>query len=181
MCASRGHPAVARKAAAGRRCCPLTGANRGIRLLDATNEYCERPRTSLQWIAVPDHNIGVLAYIQRPRSVRDSPDARRIVQVRLHRRPVAGFGIGRFTTYRQPPPRQREVLTRLHLPFPILSDQALELTQAIGLPTFSVAGMTLLKRMALVIDDGVIGKVFYPVFPPDKNAGDVVAWLQTKQ
>ena len=113
MCASRGHPAVARKAAAGRRCCPLTGANRGIRLLDATNEYCERPRTSLQWIAVPDHNIGVLAYIQRPRSVRDSPDARRIVQVRLHRRPVAGFGIGRFTTYRQPPPScRREPGTR---------------------------------------------------------------------
>jgi len=76
---------------------------------------------------------------------------------------------------------QREVVTRLHLPFPILSDQAFGLTQAIGLPTFSVAGMTLLKRMALVIDDGVIGKVFYPVFPPDLSAAEVVAWLRTKQ
>jgi len=73
---------------------------------------------------------------------------------------------------------QREAVQRLHLPFSILSDQALVLTRAIGLPTFSVADMTLLKRMALVIDDGVIGKVFYPVFPPDKNAAAVVTWLR---
>ena len=72
---------------------------------------------------------------------------------------------------------QREAATRLHLPFPILSDEKLALTKALNLPTFTTAGMTLLKRMALVIDDGVIGKVFYPVFPPDKNAADVVAWL----
>ena len=51
-------------------------------------------------------------------------------------------------------------------------------TRAIELPTFTVAGMTLLKRMALVIDDGVISKVFYPVFPPDKSAEEVIAWLQ---
>jgi peroxiredoxin len=76
---------------------------------------------------------------------------------------------------------QKEAADRLHLPFPILSDAALELAQAIRLPTFSVAGMTLLKRMALVIDDGVIGKVFYPVFPPDKSAGEVVAWLQASR
>mgnify|MGYP003694472269 CR=1 FL=1 len=50
--------------------------------------------------------------------------------------------------------------------------------RAIKLPTFTAAGMTLLKRMALVIDDGVITKVFYPVFPPDKNAEDVIAWLR---
>ena len=46
-------------------------------------------------------------------------------------------------------------------------------------PTFEVDGMILLKRMALVIDDGTIGKVFYPVFPPDRNAAEVVAWLRT--
>ena len=50
--------------------------------------------------------------------------------------------------------------------------------RALDLPTFSIAGMTLLKRMALVIDDGVIDKVFYPVFPPDQNAAEVVAWLR---
>jgi peroxiredoxin len=52
------------------------------------------------------------------------------------------------------------------------------LTDALKLPTFSVAGMTLLKRMALIIDDGQIVKTFYPVFPPDENATEVVAWLQ---
>jgi peroxiredoxin len=73
---------------------------------------------------------------------------------------------------------QREAVERLHLPFPILSDGSLELARAIKLPTFTAAGMTLLKRMALVIDDGLITKVFYPVFPPDKNAEDVLAWLR---
>jgi peroxiredoxin len=58
-----------------------------------------------------------------------------------------------------------------------LSDQNLELARALELPTFTVAGMTLLKRMAWVIDDGAISKVFYPVFPPDKNAEEVIAWL----
>ena len=72
---------------------------------------------------------------------------------------------------------QSEAVERLHLPFPLLSDQNLELARALELPTFTVAGMTLLKRMAWVIDDGTISKVFYPVFPPDKNAEEVIAWL----
>ena len=73
---------------------------------------------------------------------------------------------------------QREVVDRLHLPFPVLSDTALALAQAIKLPTFTIVGMILLKRMALVIENGVIAKVFYPVFPPDKNAEEVIAWLR---
>jgi peroxiredoxin len=76
---------------------------------------------------------------------------------------------------------QREAAERLHLPFPVLSDAAFELARAINLPTFTVAGMTLLKRMALVIEDGVIAKVFYPVFPPDQNAAEVIAWLQASR
>ena len=76
---------------------------------------------------------------------------------------------------------QREAVERLKLPFSILSDQNLVLTRAIELPTFVFAGMTLLKRMALVIDDGTISKVFYPVFPPDKNAEEVLAWLQASR
>jgi len=73
---------------------------------------------------------------------------------------------------------QREAAERLHLPFAILSDAKLAFARALNMPTFSVAGMTLLKRMALVIDDGIIDKVFYPVFPPNKNAAEVVAWLR---
>ena len=73
---------------------------------------------------------------------------------------------------------QKEAVTRLHLPFAILSDEKRALGEAIRLPTFTTSGMTLFKRMALVIDDGKITKVFYPVFPPDKNAAEVIAWLQ---
>lgn len=73
---------------------------------------------------------------------------------------------------------QREAATRLHLPFALLSDEKLALAKALKLPTFSVAGMTLLKRMALIVDDGQITKVFYPVFPPDKSAAEVIAWIQ---
>jgi len=73
---------------------------------------------------------------------------------------------------------QREAVERLHLPFPILSDASLLLTRAMSLPTFSVDGMTLIKRMAWVIDDGVIANLFYPVFPPDQSAAQVIAWLQ---
>jgi|SRR5579871_1499757 len=73
---------------------------------------------------------------------------------------------------------QREAAERLHLPFPLLSDARLALASGLKLPTFSIGGMTLLKRMALVIADAVIVKSFYPVFPPDRSAGEVVAWLQ---
>ena len=73
---------------------------------------------------------------------------------------------------------QQEAVARLHLPFAILSDEKLALTKALRLPTMEVAGLMLLKRMALVIDDGAITKVFYPVFPPDRNAADVLAWLK---
>ena len=76
---------------------------------------------------------------------------------------------------------QREAVERLHLPFPVLSDERLALARALDLPTFTTSGMTLLKRMALIIDDGVISKVFYPVFPPDKNAEEVIAWLRNQQ
>ena len=73
---------------------------------------------------------------------------------------------------------QQEAATRLHLPFALLSDEHLQLTTALKLPTFVTSGMTLLKRMAMVIDDGVITYVFYPVFPPDKSAEEVVQWLK---
>jgi peroxiredoxin len=73
---------------------------------------------------------------------------------------------------------QREAVERLHLPFAILSDADLKLTHAMRLPTFTVDGMTLIKRMAWVIDDGVVSQVFYPVFPPDRSAAEVIGWLK---
>jgi peroxiredoxin len=73
---------------------------------------------------------------------------------------------------------QTEMAVRLHLPFPVLSDEALELTHALKLPTMSVAGLTLIKRLVLIIDDARITHLFYPVFPPDRSAGDVLDWLK---
>jgi len=76
---------------------------------------------------------------------------------------------------------QREAVSRLHLPFPILSDADLRFARALSLPTFEVADMTLLKRMVLIIDGGLIAKAFYPVFPPDESAAEVIDWLRSSR
>ncbi len=73
---------------------------------------------------------------------------------------------------------QTEIVERMHVPFPILSDEKLDLAKALELPTMTVAGHVLLKRLALIVDDGRISHVFYPVFPPDRNAAGVLAWLR---
>lgn len=97
---------------------------------------------------------------------------------RDHFADLAALGIGRlFGLSTQDTAYQREAVERLHLPFPILSDAGLALTRALRLPTFEAGGMTLLKRFAWVIEDGRIARVFYPVFPPDRSAADVLAWL----
>ena len=80
----------------------------------------------------------------------------------------------------QDPDYQREAAERLHLPFAILSDQHLQLTSAMNLPTFETAGMTLLRRFTLIVDEGAVTHVFYPVFPPDRSASDVVYWLKAE-
>ena len=72
---------------------------------------------------------------------------------------------------------QQEAVGRLHLPFPLLSDEKLAFTHALRLPTFDFAGVTLTKRLTLIIDNGKIIHVFYPVFPPDQNAAEVLAWF----
>jgi peroxiredoxin len=97
---------------------------------------------------------------------------------REHFAELKALGVdGLFGLSTQDTAYQREVAERLHLPFPILSDEHLRLAEALRLPTFQTSGMTLLKRLTLVIHDGRIEHVFYPVFPPDQNASDVLAWL----
>lgn len=73
---------------------------------------------------------------------------------------------------------QAEARDRLHLPFQLLSDSSLRLKQLLRLPTFTAAGMELYKRLTMIVEDGRIDKVFYPVFPPHRNAAEVVAWLR---
>jgi peroxiredoxin (alkyl hydroperoxide reductase subunit C) len=69
----------------------------------------------------------------------------------------------------------------LHLPFALLSDSALKLANALALPSFEVAGQRLLKRLTMIIVEGRIAQVFYPVFPPDRSAEDVAAWLRGRR
>lgn len=96
----------------------------------------------------------------------------------LHKVLVAAGATAVYGLSTQETDYQQEVVGRLQLPFPLLSDAKLELVRALKLPTMQAGGLTLHKRFALVIDDGRITKVFYPVFPPDQNAADVQAWLE---
>lgn len=97
---------------------------------------------------------------------------------RDHHAELRSLGANVFGASTQDTEYQREAATRLHLPFALLSDSDLALAGALGLPTFEVDGMVLLKRLTLVIDEGWIEKVFYPVFPPDRSAEEVVEWLE---
>jgi peroxiredoxin len=100
---------------------------------------------------------------------------------RDHFAELKGLGVKNlFGLSTQDPTYQQEAAERLHLPFAILSDEHLALSRAMKLPTFQTSGMTLLKRFTLVIDDGVIKHAFYPVFPPDRSADEVVEWLSRK-
>ena len=76
---------------------------------------------------------------------------------------------------------QLEFAERNHMPFPVVSDPELALAKELRLPTFEAAGLTLYKRVTLVAEHGRIVKVFYPVFPPDENAAEVVDWLRQRE
>jgi peroxiredoxin len=80
----------------------------------------------------------------------------------------------------QPLDEQVEFAERNRMPYPVISDPERRLGAALGLPIFEIAGFTLYKRITLVAEAGTIVKVFYPVFPPDANAGDVLAWLSER-
>ena len=78
----------------------------------------------------------------------------------------------------QSPVEQREFAEREHIPYPLLSDGGLKLAEAMGLPTFEAGGMRLYRRLTFVAERGRVAKVFHPVFPPDRNAAEVLAWLR---
>ena len=96
---------------------------------------------------------------------------------RDHHGEIRALGARIFGLSTQDTGYQEEAAERLGLPFELLSDSGLSFAQALNLPTFEVHGTTIIKRLALVVDDGKIEKVFYPVFPPGENAGEVAAWL----
>ena len=97
---------------------------------------------------------------------------------RDHHADLQALGARVFGLSTQDTEYQREATQRLHLPFALLSDEDLAFADTLRLPTFEVDDMVLLKRLTLIIKDGRIEKVFYPVFPPDRSAEDVVGWLE---
>jgi peroxiredoxin len=147
------------------------------RMVNLSEPFGERlivyayPRTGQPGTAVPstwDEIPGARGCTPQSCSMRD------------HYQEVKALGAEIFGLSTQTTEYQQEVVARLHLPFEILSDVDLKITHALNLPIFTFDGMTLIKRLTLVVKDGRIEKVFYPVFPPDKHGAQVVAWLKRK-
>jgi len=97
---------------------------------------------------------------------------------RDHHQELAKLGAEVFGFSTQTTEYQKEMVARLHVPFEVLSGVDLRFVRALRLPTFDIAGMTLVKRLTLVISRQHIEKVFYPIFPPDKHAAEVIDWLR---
>ena len=159
----------------GMRVPPITltsTANRRVNLADLAKErtviYCY-PRTGAPGQPVPkgwDEIPGARGCTPESCGFRDHYHAMEALHVRV-------FGLSTQTTE-----YQREAVERLHLPFEILSDHDFAVTHALRLPTFDFESVRLLKRLTMVLSEGKIEKVFYPVFPPDKHAEEVIAWLR---
>ena len=91
------------------------------------------------------------------------------------------LGVGVYGLSMQSPVVQKEFVERNHIAFPVLSDCKYELADKLNLPTFDFEGERLIKRMAFYVEDGKIQKIFYPVFPPDKNADEVLSWIKSRR
>jgi len=97
---------------------------------------------------------------------------------RDHHSDLLNLGVKVYGVSSQSSEDQKEAVQRLQLPFELLSDSSFELVTALSLPTFKYNSLRLIKRLTLIIKNGSIRKVFYPVFPPNENAANVIAWLQ---
>lgn len=150
------------------------------------------PATTGRWIdlsALPGRSV-VYCYPRTGRPDQELPAGWNLIPgargctpqscaFRDHYRELETLGARVFGLSTQDTDYQREAAERLHLPFPLLSDARLEFASAMRLPAFEVQSMTLLKRLTLILRDGVVEHIFYPVFPPDRNAQQVVDWLTT--
>jgi peroxiredoxin/RimJ/RimL family protein N-acetyltransferase len=100
---------------------------------------------------------------------------------RDHARELAELGASVVGLSAQPLEEQRAFAAREHLPFPLVNDSAFTLAEELDLPTFEAAGQRYYRRLTLVAHAGRIAKVFYPVFPPQENAAQVIAWLRAER
>jgi peroxiredoxin len=160
---------------------------KGMALPDVELPSTANRRVNLSKVTAP--RVVIYAYPmtgrpdrQLPQGWDDIPGARGCTPetcgFRDHHKDLAELQTEVFGVSTQDTPYQQEMLKRLEVPFEVLSDEHMEFARALKLPTFTVEGMTLLKRLTLVARSGRIEQVFYPVFPPDKHAEEVIAWLK---
>ena len=160
---------------------------KGMALPDLELPSTANRRVNLSKVAAP--RVVIYAYPmtgrpdrQLPEGWDDIPGARGCTPetcgFRDHHKDLAKLHAEVFGVSVQDTPYQQEMVTRLEVPFEVLSDEHLAFTRALRLPTFTVEGMTLLKRLTLIVRNDRIEHVFYPVFPPDTHADEVIAWLK---
>jgi peroxiredoxin len=159
----------------------------GMALPDVELPSTENRRVNLSKVSAP--RIVIYAYPmtgrpdrQLPQGWDDIPGARGCTPetcgFRDHHKDLAKLHAEVFGVSTQDTAYQQEMVKRLEVPFEVLSDEQMAFARALKLPTFTVEGMTLLKRLTIVARSGRIERVFYPVFPPDKHAEEVIAWLK---
>jgi peroxiredoxin len=127
------------------------------------------PMTGTPGVALPD------GWDQIPGARGCTPES---LGFRSHYQEMTALGAQVFGLSAQTPAEQAEAAARLALPFPLLSDSGLALAGQLALPVFTAGGATRYKRLTLVLRAGRIEHVFYPVFPPDRHAAEVLAWLR---
>ena len=160
---------------------------KGMALPDLELPSTQNRRVNLSTVSAP--RIVIYAYPmtgrpdrQLPQGWDDIPGARGCTPetcgFRDHHKDLAKLHAEVFGVSTQDTAYQQEMVKRLEVPFEVLSDEQMAFMRALELPTFTVDGMTLLKRLTIVARSGRIEHVFYPVFPPDTHAEEVIAWLK---
>jgi peroxiredoxin len=160
---------------------------KGMALPDLELPSTGNRRVNLSTVSAP--RIVIYAYPmtgrpdrQLPQGWDDIPGARGCTPetcgFRDHHKDLAKLHADVFGISTQDTAYQQEMVKRLEVPFEVLSDERMAFARALNLPTFTVDGMTLLKRLTIVARRGRIEHVFYPVFPPDAHAEEVIAWLK---
>jgi len=160
---------------------------KGMALPDLELPSTRNRRVNLSTVSAP--RIVIYAYPmtgrpdrQLPQGWDDIPGARGCTPetcgFRDHHKDLAKLHAEVFGVSTQDTAYQQEMVARLEVPFEVLSDERMAFARALNLPTFTVDGMTLLKRLTIVARRGRIEHVFYPVFPPDAHAEEVIAWLK---
>lgn len=153
-----------------------------LELPSTANRRVNLSKIAAPWVVIYAYPMTGRPDRQLPQGWDDIPGARGCTPetcgFRDHHKDLAKLQTEVFGVSTQDTPYQQEMVKRLEVPFEVLSDEHMALARALKLPTFTVEGMTLLKRLTLVARNGRVEHVFYPVFPPDKHAEEVIAWLK---